>query len=154
MRAIKKNSGKAANGLIAGTLALLLAVPVSGMPAAAQQAAGQNAAPAAQQSAEPAAQEQNIPPAPQPQPAQNSAGQNGTPAAVGTAAAPAETNAGAAASRPAGAAIAPARQRRRHALLIRMGIVVGAGVAIGAVALLAHSSASEPPAVQTSGGRR
>jgi hypothetical protein len=63
---------------------------------------------------------------------------------VGTAAAPAETNAGIAASRPAGAVIAPAKQKRRHALLIRVGVLVGAGVAVGVVAALSHSSPSEP----------
>ena len=63
---------------------------------------------------------------------------------VGTAAAPYENPSGAAASRPAGAVIAPAKQRRKRSILIKVGIVVGAGAAIAAVALLSHASPSRP----------
>lgn len=75
---------------------------------------------------------------------QNVNGQAGAAPAVGTAAAPAETNAGVAASRPAGAVIAPAKQRRVRAILIKVSILVGAGVAVGTVAALSHGSASQP----------
>jgi hypothetical protein len=64
---------------------------------------------------------------------------------VGTAAAESVESTGVAASNPAGAAIAPAKQRRTRALLIKVGAVVGAGVAIGTVAALASGSPSRPP---------
>jgi hypothetical protein len=63
---------------------------------------------------------------------------------VGTAAAPAEPAVGVAASKPAGAAIAPAKQRRVRIFLIRVAVVVGACVAVGTVVALSHSSPSEP----------
>jgi hypothetical protein len=63
---------------------------------------------------------------------------------VGTAVAPYERTMGIAASRPAGAAIAPAKQRRVRTILISVGVIVGAGVAIGSVAALSHGSASRP----------
>jgi hypothetical protein len=70
--------------------------------------------------------------------------QNGPAKPVGTAAAPSETTTGIAASRPAGAVIAPAKQRRVRAILISVGVLVGAGVALGTVAALSHSSPSQP----------
>ena len=63
---------------------------------------------------------------------------------VGTAAAPYERTMGIAASRPAGAAIAPAKQRRVRTILISLGVVAGAGIAIGSVAALSHGSPSHP----------
>ncbi len=71
--------------------------------------------------------------------------QSGTQAPVGTAAAEAASPVGVMASKPAGAAIAPAKQRRVRMLLIKVGAVVGAGVAIGAVAALSSGSPSRPP---------
>ena len=68
--------------------------------------------------------------------------QGGTP--VGTAAAPSEQPVGVAGSRPAGAVIAPAKQRRVRTILISVGVLIGAGVAIGTVAALSHSSPSTP----------
>jgi len=63
---------------------------------------------------------------------------------VGTAAAPYEPTTGIAASRPAGAAIAPAKQRRVRTILISLGVIAGAGIAIGSVAALSHGSPSRP----------
>jgi hypothetical protein len=63
---------------------------------------------------------------------------------VGTAAAPAEPVTGVAATRPTGAAIAPAKQRRARAILIRVSIVLGAAVAVGTVVALSRSSPSRP----------
>lgn len=68
--------------------------------------------------------------------------QNGAQKPVGSAAAPYEKTTGVAASRPAGAVIAPAKQRRARSILIRVGVVVGAAVAIGTVVALSHSSPS------------
>ena len=66
------------------------------------------------------------------------------PAPVGTAAAPMVTTAGAPGSRPAGAAIAPAKQRRTHTLAIRVALIVGAGIALGTVAGATLGSPSHP----------
>jgi hypothetical protein len=63
---------------------------------------------------------------------------------VGTAAAPYERTMGIAASRPAGAAIAPAKQRRVRTIFISVGVIVAAGVAVGSVAALSHGSSSHP----------
>jgi len=63
---------------------------------------------------------------------------------VGTAAAPYERTTGIAASRPAGAAIAPAKQRRVRTILISLGVVAGAAIAVGSVAALSHGSPSHP----------
>jgi len=64
---------------------------------------------------------------------------------AGTAAAPAPKITGVAASKPAGAAYAPAKQRRVRMLLIKVGAVVAAGAAVGAVAALSQASPSKPP---------
>jgi hypothetical protein len=71
--------------------------------------------------------------------------QNGTREPVGTAAAESVETTGVAASNPAGAAIAPAKQRRTRSFLIKVGALVGAGAAVGAVAALASGSPSRPP---------
>jgi len=70
--------------------------------------------------------------------------QSGVPKPVGTAAAPYEKTTGVAASRPTGAVIAPAKQRRARTLLIRFAVVVGGAVAIGTVVALSHGSPSRP----------
>ena len=63
---------------------------------------------------------------------------------LGTAAAPSVKTTGVAASRPAGAAIAPAKQKRVRSILIKVGVIVGAGVAIGTVVALSSASPSRP----------
>ncbi len=78
-----------------------------------------------------------LPPAPQQQ-------QNGNSNPVGTAAAPYEKTTGIAASRPAGAVVAPAKQKRSRSFLIRIGLVVGACVAVGTVVALSAGSPSRP----------
>ncbi len=64
---------------------------------------------------------------------------------VGTAVAPPITAAGVAAARPAGAVVAPAKQRRVRTFLISMGVVAGAAVAVGTVVALENASPSRPP---------
>lgn len=64
---------------------------------------------------------------------------------VGTAAAAGVESTGVAASKPAGAAIAPAKQRRTRSFLIKVSAIVGASVAIGTVVALANASPSRPP---------
>jgi hypothetical protein len=70
--------------------------------------------------------------------------QKGPPAPVGTAVAPYEKGIGVAASRPAGAVIAPAKQRRTRSFVIKVGLVIGAAVAVGTVVALSKASPSQP----------
>ncbi|MGA9957093.1 MAG: hypothetical protein WBQ06_02350 [Acidobacteriaceae bacterium] len=70
--------------------------------------------------------------------------QNGTSNPVGTAAAPYEKRTGIAASRPAGAVVAPAKQKRSRSFLIRVGLIVGACVAVGTIVALSAGSPSRP----------
>ncbi len=64
---------------------------------------------------------------------------------VGTAAAETIQTTGVAASRPAGAALAPAKQRRVRSILIKVGALVGVGVAVGTTMALSQGSPSKPP---------
>lgn len=68
----------------------------------------------------------------------------GTPAPVGTAVAPYEKGIGIAASRPAGAVIAPAKQRRTRSFVIKTALIIGAAVAVGTVVGLSSGSPSRP----------
>ena len=70
---------------------------------------------------------------------------NETQEPVGTAAAGFIKTTGVAASKPAGAAIAPAKQRRARSILIKVGAIMGAGVAVGTVVALSSSGPSRPP---------
>jgi len=63
---------------------------------------------------------------------------------VGTAAAPYEKPTGVSGSRPAGAAIAPAKQRRVRAIVISLGLILAGAGAIGAVAGMSKASHSQP----------
>lgn len=89
-------------------------------------------------------------PAPQPQQSstqQQSGNQQQSGAAqqpVGTAASESVKATGVAASQPAGAAIAPAKQRRTRSILIKVGALVGAGIAVGTVVGLSAASPSRP----------
>jgi hypothetical protein len=64
---------------------------------------------------------------------------------LGAAAAEAGLTAGGAASRPAGSAIAPAKQGQRRSFLIKLGLVAAGGAALGAVYLLSRGTSSLPP---------
>lgn len=64
---------------------------------------------------------------------------------VGTAAAEAPKVSGITAAEPAGIAIAPAKQHRARTLAIKVGALIGAGVAIGAVIALTEATPSKPP---------
>jgi hypothetical protein len=64
---------------------------------------------------------------------------------LGTAAAEIGNASGTAASKPAGVAIAPAKQRQSRSLLLKWGAVLGAGAAIGTVMALSAGSPSRPP---------
>jgi hypothetical protein len=64
---------------------------------------------------------------------------------AGAAAAQAGVTSGGAASKPAGMAIAPAKQRQVRSLLIKLGAIAAGGAAIGAVVALSKGSPSKPP---------
>jgi hypothetical protein len=64
---------------------------------------------------------------------------------VGTAAAEAPKANGITAAQPAGVAIAPAKQHRVRTIVLRVGAIVGAGVAVGTVFALTEGTASKPP---------
>jgi hypothetical protein len=92
----------------------------------------------------------DMPPAPEPRADADNNQLSGSKTAiinqpVGTAAAQPLQTTGIAASRPAGAAVAPAGQRRVRTILIRAGALVGAGVAIGTTMALSQASPSRPP---------
>ena len=90
---------------------------------------------------------------PQPTQSQSSASQSSSAGApqqapqkpVGTAVAEAPSASGMAASQPAGVAIAPAKQRRVRTIVLRMGAIVGASVAVGSVVALTAATPSKPP---------
>ncbi len=64
---------------------------------------------------------------------------------VGTAAAEPVHASGIAASQPAGVAVAPVKQRRVRTIVIRVGAILGAGVAVGSVVALTAATSSRPP---------
>jgi cytoskeletal protein RodZ len=64
---------------------------------------------------------------------------------LGTAAAEKGVTRGGAASRPAGTAIAGTKQRQSRSLLIKLGAVAAAGVALGTVYALTKGTSSVPP---------
>jgi hypothetical protein len=78
---------------------------------------------------------QTLPPPPPQQPMQQP---------LGTATAEGVPTVGGAASRPAGEAIAPAKQNQRRSLLIKIGLIAAAGAAGGIVYGLSKSSPSKP----------
>lgn len=156
---------------IAACLAILMAAPLAeAAPAQSQQAtlAQQTQPPAASPDSGNSAstRDAELPqaPSPAPTPAENqdpnqdpnqapqlsarpsSATDQQTPAQqpVGTAAAPVARPTGVAGSRPAGAVIAPGKQRRVHTFLIRTAIVIAAAAAVGTVVALSKASPSRP----------
>ena len=64
---------------------------------------------------------------------------------LGTAAAQKGATRGGVASRPAGEAIAPAKQRQVHSLLIKLGLVAAGAAAVGTVVGLTRGTSSIPP---------
>jgi hypothetical protein len=64
---------------------------------------------------------------------------------VGTAAAEAPKVSGITAAQPAGAAIAPAKQRRVRIVVLKVGAILAAGAAVGTVVALSAGTPSKPP---------
>lgn len=79
------------------------------------------------------------------QPTQQPSSQGSKRNPTGVAAAESEKTSGVAASSPAGTAIAPAKQKHGRALFLKVGAVLGAGVAVGTAMALSHASPSRPP---------
>ena len=61
---------------------------------------------------------------------------------------------GGAASRPAGTAIAPAKQRRVRSLVIKIGAIAAGAAAIGSIYALSRGTSSLPPGAHTAGASR
>ena len=78
-------------------------------------------------------------------PSDGSQNPNATQQPVGGAAAQLGRTTGGAASKPAGAALAPTKQRQTRSLVLKLGLLAGAGIAVGSVVALAHGSPSRPP---------
>lgn len=143
-----------AKRFFAVSLAVLLVMPAADAVPAPQQSAATSPQMPGTQPERIQEQSSALPDAPSPQETSQNAQQNtsqstseqqqNNPASpVGTAAAPAEEPVGVAGSRPAGAVIAPAKQRRVHTFLISIGLIAAAGIAIGTVAALSHASPSQ-----------
>jgi hypothetical protein len=64
---------------------------------------------------------------------------------VGAATAESVPTTGGAAAKPAGVAIAPAKQHQTRSLLLKVGAAVAAGAALGTVFALSHGTSSTPP---------
>lgn len=147
---------------------LLTAIALSGLPAMAQATApAQNQQAPAQDTVNgtvdpsagpktpvpssdlpeaPQPSEQAAPVAPAPPQSSSSQPQQQKPEQpLGTAAAQRGNTAGGPASEPAGMAIAPAKQKQTRSLLIKIGAVAAAGVALGLVYGLTHATPSTPP---------
>lgn len=92
----------------------------------------------------PSQQPQTVTTNPQTQPATTQARpQTGQP--LGTAAAESGKVVGGPASRPAGMALAPAKQKRTRSILLKVGAILGGAAALGTVYALSKSSPSAPP---------
>lgn len=122
--------------------------PLNPSESAPQSAAPQPTAP---QDTTPPNGTSTLPNAPQPQAAPPAQRQEQPPAEepLGAAAAEQVRTAGGGASRPAGNAIAPAKQHQYRSLLIKLGAVAAAGVAVGTVYGLSHATPSTPPHTAT-----
>ncbi len=136
--------------------ALILVISGVVEPLAAQQPASPQ--PASPQQSAPATQNSTLPPIELPDsPGTTTTKQESSPPPAtaiapqtqpqpsGTAAAPAVQVSGSAASKPAGVAIAPPKQRQIRSWLIRFGFIAGAGAALGTVAALSAASPSHVP---------
>jgi hypothetical protein len=90
----------------------------------------------------------SLPDAPQSQTAPAPSNQQQTapaPAPSGAAGAKAANVKGAPVAQPAGAAVAPPRQHGHRSLLIKIGLLAGAGIAVGTAVALSEKSPSRPP---------
>ncbi|HEX4603115.1 MAG TPA: hypothetical protein VH724_03915 [Candidatus Angelobacter sp.] len=70
---------------------------------------------------------------------------------VGAATAESVPTAGGAAAKPAGVAIAPAKQHQTRSLMLKVGAAVAAAAALGTVFALSHGTSSTPPGTGAAG---
>jgi hypothetical protein len=70
---------------------------------------------------------------------------------VGAATAESVPTAGGAAAKPAGVAIAPAKQHQTRSLILKLGAVAAAGAALGTIFALSHGTSSTPPGTGIAG---
>ena len=149
--------------LISSEMPLLAEPPQSGQSNTSQSSTNQSSVsqPSIGQSnagqpstAEPgsANQKDDVPDAPQAQPPQNTQ-QQPTSTPSGAAGAKAADVKGASVAQPAGAAVAPVRQRGHRSLLIKIGLLAGAGIAVGSAVALSERSPSRPPGTSSSAQR-
>jgi hypothetical protein len=140
------------------SVGLALAISSAGMPVLAQDAGAQNQTATSTQTSTP---ETDLPDSPGVVQAKGSGGTQASstgasstgassqksqqPEPSGTAVAPSVQVSGGAASKPAGVAIAPPKQRQTRSWLIKFGFIAGAGAALGAVAALSAASPSRVP---------
>jgi hypothetical protein len=82
---------------------------------------------------------ESLPATPAPQPKEEPMQQP-----LGAATAEGVPTVGGAASRPAGMAIAPAKQNQKRSLLIKVGLIAAAGIAIGTVVALSKGTSAQP----------
>lgn len=136
------------NRTLARTIALLLTFLISNLSlplfaqqqqTPAQQPSGSTTQPPVELPDNPGSQQQNTT---QPQPSAQTPPQNEP---SGTAVAPPVEVSGGAASKPAGVAIAPPKQRQIRSYLLKFGLLAGAGIAIGTVVGLSAASPGRVP---------
>src|ERR1700689_2708275 len=121
--------------LLAGTFLVSSEVPLLASP---QQSSQSNSAGQIQDSSLPDAPQSQTAPAPSNQ-------QQPAPAPSGAAGARSANVKGAPVAQPAGAAVAPLRQHGHRSLLIKIGLLAGAGIAVGAAVALSEGSSARPP---------
>jgi hypothetical protein len=120
-------------------------------PVQAQSANAQDDVKQPQQAAATTNNKRELPDAPMPAPSapqkqdERSQSQDSGSVPTGAAGAKAAPAKGAPASRPVGVAIAPAKQKSTRSLLIKVGLVAGACVAVGSAFALSKASPSKPP---------
>ena len=93
---------------------------------------------------------QPLPEAPQAQSTQTPADQQPAVTPSGAAGAKAAVAKGTPVAQPTGAAVAPPRQRGHRSLIIKIGLLAGAGVAVGTAVALSAKSPSRPPGAPSS----
>jgi hypothetical protein len=159
---------KAHRNLVTRVMALVLGFVLCGLPEVAQALPQQSNAPQNQQHSgtsidpsvgplqpvpsqnEPStlnspSQNTEVPPAPTPAtPAPQPRAEQQMQQPLGAATAEGVPTVGGGASRPAGEAIAPAKQNQRRSMLIKIGLVAAAGVAAGTVYGLSKGTPSKP----------
>jgi hypothetical protein len=87
----------------------------------------------------------SLPDAPQSQSVAAAQSQQPATAPSGAAGAKAADVKGSPVAQPVGAAVAPVRQHGHRSLLIKLGLVAGAGIAVGSAVALSERSPSRPP---------